>query len=64
MWQLCPKCEGEGKVKDNSPPIGTTPINTFYSSKRECPVCLGGKVISLITGNPPAQFLPKKKSNG
>ena len=45
-WQRCPVCEGKG----TTPQIGTTQINT---AEPTCTVCLGRKIISALTGNPP-----------
>lgn len=37
MWQMCPKCEGEGQLK-NDPAFST-------SAWRTCPVCNGAKLL-------------------
>jgi DnaJ-class molecular chaperone len=47
MWQLCPKCDGEGNL---------TPLfnNTTGAAPNEiCDVCGGKKIISVLTGLPP-----------
>ena len=43
MWELCPKCHGEGMV----PTVGTG-----TSPMRECPVCEGGLLIGSVNGQP------------
>lgn len=37
LWQVCPKCEGEGKLK-NDPAFST-------SAWRTCPVCNGARLL-------------------
>lgn len=49
MWQKCPVCNGTGK--DPNP-------GTFNTAAPVCTVCNGEKIISQLTGKPPA------KSNG
>lgn len=44
VWQLCPKCNGEGICSTEGLSTSTTRI---------CPVCNGGKMINVITGLPP-----------
>ena len=39
LWQLCPKCNGEGTVY-------------FLGVNTECNVCNGQKLISTLTGFP------------
>lgn len=44
-WQLCPKCEGQGRV--TKPPYLAAGINEWASSQLdfECPVCNGKRLI-------------------
>lgn len=46
VWELCPKCYGEGRV----PVVGTHMGGT--APTKECPVCKGGLLIHCITGQP------------
>lgn len=48
-WQKCPSCEGKGFVPDEM---------LLISSSHPCTVCKGAKIISELTGEPPAS---KKK---
>ena len=48
LWQLCPKCNGQGTV---SPGYAAT--NTSCT----CNLCNGRMIISVLTGLPPA-YLP------
>ncbi len=45
MWQKCPICNGEGRITNNG-----------YSSSlfSTCPTCNGTRIISELTGLPPA----------
>ena len=43
MWQLCPKCDGNGTIF----PVGNSTTTTI-----ECPVCKGAQLISTLTGFP------------
>jgi hypothetical protein len=45
MWQSCPVCKGEGRVRSD-----------LYINMPEvqCSVCKGRKIISTLTGHPPA----------
>jgi DnaJ-class molecular chaperone len=46
-WQLCPKCNGEGKI------IADYWDGTVYVSQRTCPVCNGAKVLARPIINHP-----------
>lgn len=46
VWQLCPKCAGSGRAMNYDLQIPTT--------WDTCDVCNGKKIISTITGQPPA----------
>jgi len=51
-WQVCPKCQGQGKVW--FPP--DMPWNQTYATNGqpfECDVCKGKKIIGTLTGLPP-----------
>jgi DnaJ-class molecular chaperone len=52
QWQVCPKCNGQGKVWF---PPDMALHTTFISSgdPYKCDVCKGRKIISTITGLPP-----------
>ncbi len=43
MWQICPLCNGTGKISDT----------TTSSCYQTCTVCGGFKIINEITGLPP-----------
>lgn len=45
MWQKCPICNGEGSVE-------------MFHGFKECKVCKGEMIISVLTGRPP---VPEKK---
>lgn len=42
MWQTCPICKGSGKSSEKVYP------------KPDCPTCEGQRIISELTGKPPA----------
>lgn len=44
-WQLCPKCNGTGRMQQQ--------YATVTSSFTNCDVCNGAKIISSLTGLPP-----------
>jgi DnaJ-class molecular chaperone len=46
MWQKCPICNGTGKVSE--------PLSNNTSTT--CTVCQGKKIISELTGLPPAGY--------
>lgn len=46
MWQKCPICNGTGFTPE-------------VFEKTVCPVCNGKKIISTLTGLPPAYILDK-----
>jgi hypothetical protein len=52
MWQACPVCKGEGRVKSklhvNMPEV-------------QCSVCKGRKIISTLTGHPPVTKVQEEK---
>ena len=52
MWQSCPVCKGEGRVRSklhvNMPEV-------------QCTVCKGKKIISELTGYPPAEIPGENK---
>jgi len=48
MWQKCPICNGTGQA--------STLVNGIYNSI--CPTCSGSRIISQITGLPPAFMKP------
>lgn len=50
-YQICPKCQGEGKVFEMG---GTMPTG-------ECPVCRGRMIIDESTGYPPQTEKDKYK---
>jgi DnaJ-class molecular chaperone len=41
LWQLCPKCDGEGEVRRFIPATSTE-----ASLQRPCPVCNGAKILA------------------
>ena len=45
MWQKCPICNGTGKNYNGSPIASSAPF---------CPTCNGQRIISELTGKPPA----------
>lgn len=45
VWQRCPICEGKGKIAAD----GFT--SAVY---QQCPCCDGKRIISILTGLPPA----------
>lgn len=55
IWQLCPKCGGEGTI-----PPGMATIN----SSAICDVCHGQKIISRVTGQPPQQITYQDTDKG
>lgn len=52
MYQLCPKCKGEGQIPR---PYATT--GSFF---QECPVCKGFMIISSLTGFPPTKIFDEE----
>lgn len=52
-WQLCPKCNGQGKI--SKPPFINGDIEIWMSSEMSyiCDVCNGKKIINIDTGLPP-----------
>ena len=56
MYQKCPICNGTGMVENGG-------LSTSCYS--QCPVCGGARIISEVTGIPPARYLdiPKEKWN-
>jgi hypothetical protein len=46
-WERCPICNGEGVIADIA--YATTAINA-----KTCPTCKGTRIISSVTGLPPA----------
>jgi len=52
IWELCPKCNGQGIV--SRPPYisGDQQIWTTINSQFICDVCNGSKIISSLTGLP------------
>ena len=53
MWEVCPVCRGEGRVRNN------LHVNM---SDAQCTVCKGKKIISTLTGYPPGE-IPEEKSS-
>lgn len=53
VWQICPKCSGQGKV--SKPPYLSGDINHWSSSQPnyECNLCDGKMIINVLTGKPP-----------
>lgn len=56
MYQKCPICNGTGFEFDSLPSMNS-------SRKKECTVCEGSKIISQITGRPPARKANENSSN-
>lgn len=48
MWQKCPICNGEGKISNTG-----TSSSTFQT----CPTCQGNRIISKVSGLPPATVI-------
>jgi DnaJ-class molecular chaperone len=53
-WQACPVCQGTGMFSDWRDSSALT--------ARTCPVCMGSRIISTVTGLPPA--VRKESDNG
>jgi DnaJ-class molecular chaperone len=53
MWQSCPVCKGEGRVRSK---LHVNMPDT------QCTVCKGKKIISELTGHPPAE-IPQENKN-
>jgi len=52
VWQICPKCNGQGVLWN---PTGQPMNDTYLSDGKsfECDVCNGKKIINIQTGKPP-----------
>lgn len=46
-WQRCPDCDGSGFDRMKPSLVGCVP-------SPDCPSCNGRRIISILTGNPPA----------
>lgn len=58
VWQLCPKCGGDGTVKTQQE-ITTTGIPVV----EVCNLCNGDMIISEVTGLPPSANICHDKPN-
>ena len=54
MWQKCPVCNGSGKVENS--------VTTSVWSG--CTVCKGTKIISVLNGLPPKEFVVNNAQAG
>lgn len=51
MWQKCPICNG----------TGSEPTILLTTASQICTVCNGAKIISSLSGLPPANHSPEKQ---